>query len=580
LFSRRGGPFLLTLTRFALGNTIFPSKGASVKIALCQANPTVGDLAANSELIAAMAARAAGMGADVALFGELALVGYPPRDLLLKNAFLTDAARAIETLASRISGITAVVGTVTPAEGDGRLHNSAVVISSGRVSAVAHKRLLPTYDVFDEERYFAPGTETLVVEVAGKKAALTICEDAWNDADFWNGRPAWWGKKTYSADPLADAVAAGAQVVLNLSASPFQSGKGGLRAEMLAFSARKHGIPMALVNQVGGNDELVFDGASFGVSADGELTAPAKSFDEDIVIFDTDAPRSIERPTAPVADEVFDALVLGTRDYVHKCGFKSGIVGLSGGIDSSLVAAVAAEALGAENVIGCLMPSMYSSAGSLTDAEALAANLGIETVTIPIADIYGAFTSALSESFAGTSTGLAEENIQARIRGTILMALSNKLGGIVLSTGNKSEVSVGYCTLYGDMAGGLDVIGDVPKTLVWEIARRLNRDREVIPPQCITKPPSAELRPDQLDEDSLPPYELLDRVLKLYVEEEKGASEIIAAGFDAATVERVVRLVDTSEYKRKQAAPVLKVTGRAFGFGRRMPIAQRYRQSF
>ncbi|MHC4715327.1 MAG: NAD+ synthase, partial [Planctomycetota bacterium] len=347
---------------------------------------------------------------------------------------------------------------------------------------------------------------------------------------------------------------------------------------MLAFTAKKYGVPVAFVNQVGGNDELVFDGSSVGITADGRVAAACAQFREDLVVFDTESTAEVESPSPVDEEEVFTALVLGTRDYVHKCGFKKGVVGLSGGIDSALVGVIATEALGAANVTGVLMPSMYSGAASLADARALVASLGIQSVLIPIGDVYNSFVAALSEVFTGTQPGLAEENLQARIRGTILMALSNKFGGLVLSTGNKSEVSTGYCTLYGDMAGGLDVLGDVPKTFVYSIARWINREREIIPASSITKPPSAELKPDQRDQDTLPPYEVLDQVLRLYIEEEKGAGEILAAGFDPDTVARTITLVDRSEYKREQAAPVLKVTGRAFGFGRRMPIAQKYRQ--
>ena len=550
-----------------------------MKIALCQVNPTVGDLSGNAEKIADFTHRAGELGADLALFGELALAGYPPKDLLLKNAFIDDQLAALNDLAARTRGVTAVVGVAARhVNEDHLLHNSAAVLGDGAVVALGHKRLLPAYDVFDEERYFTPGAETLLFEAAGVKAAVTICEDAWNDGDFWGKHPAWAGKKTYVNDPVRDAAAAGAEVILNLSASPFQLGKGKLRREMLSFSAKKYGLPLAFVNQVGGNDELIFDGASLGISASGEVTARCRAFGEDLVIFDTEAgePVAVEEP-APEG-EAFDALVLGVRDYAHKCGFKTGVVGLSGGVDSALVSVIAAEALGSENVTAVLMPSMHSSPGSVSDAEALAANIAMPTVTVPITPVYEAFIDVLGEVFKGAEPGVAEENIQARVRGMILMAISNKFGGLVLSTGNKSEVSVGYCTLYGDMAGGLDVLGDVPKTFVWDIARWINRNGEVIPKATIEKPPSAELRPGQRDQDTLAPYEILDEVLRLYIEEERGAGEIIRMGFDRDVVAQTVRMVDASEYKRKQAAPVLKVTGRAFGFGRRMPIAQRYRQ--
>jgi NAD+ synthase (glutamine-hydrolysing) len=552
-----------------------------LKIALCQIDPTVGDISGNADKIVEFAGRAAERGAQVALFPELSLVGYPPRDLLLKEAFIRDQLRALEGLAKRISGVTAVVGFASRDCPEGMLlHNSAAVIAAGQIVAVGTKRLLPTYDVFDEERYFCPGSTTATFEVAGKRVGVTICEDAWNDRDFWGSRPAWSGKKTYTADPVADAAAEGVSLLLNLSASPYSLGKEPVRREMFAFSARKYGMPIAFVNQVGGNDELIFDGRSLGISAEGRIVAACKAFEEDMTIFDTDAKASAGtlRLDMPEEEEAFKALVVGTRDYARKCGFSKAIIGLSGGIDSSLVAVVAAEALGAANVTGVLMPSMYSSEGSVTDAQALVANLGIRSVTVPIKGIYEAFISELAPPFKDTAPDITEENIQARIRGTILMAMSNKFGGLLLSTGNKSEVSVGYCTLYGDMAGGLDVIGDVLKTFVYRIARWINTQTPVIPENSITKPPSAELRPNQTDQDSLPPYEVLDAILEQYVEEEKAIDEIVALGFDPAVVLRTVRLVDLSEYKRKQAAPVLKITGRAFGFGRRMPIAQRYRQ--
>ena len=552
-----------------------------VKIAMCQCNPTVGDLEGNGRKIEGFAARAKAAGADLAVFSELALVGYPPRDLLIKDAFIRDELAALEALASRMGNMPAIVGFVSRNSDDRRfLHNSAAVITAGRITAVAHKRLLPTYDVFDEERYFAPGEKSTVSVVGGARLGVTICEDGWNDADFWRARKSWSGRKTYPHDPVADAVRAGADVIVNLSASPYSLGKESLRREMFAFTAAKYGRPVVFVNQVGGNDELVFDGRSFAIGADGRIAAAAKAFEEDMVLFDTEAKTRLTAgaPDMPAEEEVFRALVLGTRDYARKCGFTKGVVGLSGGVDSALVGVIAAEALGPKNVTGVLMPSMYSSPGSISDATALVRNLGMNHALVPIADVYKAFLSILSETFAGTHPDVTEENIQARVRGTILMAISNKFGGLLLSTGNKSEVSTGYCTLYGDMAGGLDVLGDVLKTSVYRIARWVNRNEEVIPQGSITKPPSAELKPNQTDQDTLPPYEVLDAILREYVEEEKGAAEIVAMGFDAEVVARTIRMVDSSEYKRKQAAPVLKVTGRAFGFGRRMPMAQRYRQ--
>ena len=555
-----------------------------MRIALCQMNPTVGDIAGNADKIVACAERARSAGAQLAVFPELALIGYPPRDLLIKEAFIRDEEKALSDLARRIRGIAAIVGHASRDCDDGRLlHNAAAVIRDGRVVAEAHKALLPTYDVFDEERYFCSGGEALVVEIAGKRVGVTICEDAWNDLDFWKGKAPWWGRKRYDRNPVAEVAARGIDVLVNLSASPYSRDKEPVRRAMFAAAAAKYRVPLAFVNQVGGNDELVFDGRSLGFARDGSIVAACAAFEEDMVVFDTDAamPRRVEdfpSLAMSVEEEVFRALVAGTRDYARKCGFSKALVGLSGGIDSSLVAVIAAEALGAENVTGVLMPSMYSSPGSIADAEHLARNLGIATATVPIADMQNAFLKNLEGVFAGMRPDVTEENIQARIRGIILMAISNKFGGLLLSTGNKSEVSVGYCTLYGDMAGGLDVIGDVLKTAVYRISRWVNSRRPVIPENSITKPPSAELRPNQTDQDSLPPYDVLDAILQEYVEEERSAGEIVAMGFDPETVLRTVRMVDLAEYKRKQAAPVLKVSGRAFGFGRRMPIAQRYRQ--
>ncbi len=550
-----------------------------MKIALCQLNPTVGDLPGNVAKISDFLARAKALGADVALLSELALTGSPPRDLLLKEAFLDDQDAALSELAAGIHGITAVVGMAARHTEDKRLlYNSAAVIADGRIIAVGHKRLLPNYDIFDDRRYFTPGSETLIFTVAGMKAAVTICEDAWNEAGFWSTNSRLTGQKTYEHNPIEDCARAGAQVILNLSASPFQAGKCELRRRMLSFAAAKYGLPLAFTNQVGGNDEFIFDGASLGVSGKGRITACCRSFEEDLVLFDTHSQEEVkvEQPSPP--EEVFRALVLGVRDYMEKCAFESAIVGLSGGIDSALVCVIAAEALGRRNVSGVIMPSMHTSESSLADANALAASIGISTVTVPITPVYDAFMESLHDLFKDEKPGIAEENIQARARATILMAISNKFGGMVLATGNKSEVSVGYCTLYGDMAGGLDVLGDVPKTLVWEMSRWINTNGVVIPPVIIEKAPSAELAPGQTDQDTLPPYDVLDEIVRLYIEEERGAAEIIRMGYDREVVASAVRMIDTSEYKRRQSAPVLKVTGRAFGFGRRMPIAQRYRE--
>ena len=547
-----------------------------MKIALAQLNPTVGDLDGNVRRILDSCARAARAGARLVVTPELSLVGYPPRDLLLKPRFVTDNLAALERLAGQVGPTALVVGYV---DRTGRtrglpLYNAAALLADGRVLARKYKRLLPTYDVFDERRYFEPGDETAVVAWGGLKLGLSICEDIWTQE---SAGPA---ARLYDGNPVADLVEAGADVVINMSASPFVMGKFAQRAELVRAQALRHGRPVVYVNQVGGNDELIFDGASFAVNAGGEVLAQLKAFEEDLGFVDLAG----GQPAGDLAQLPTDvealrlALVLGLRDYMRKTGFAKAVVGLSGGVDSSLVAYLAAEAVGSQNVFGIAMPSRYSSAHSVADARALASNLGIRFQMIPIDGPHAAFEEALAEAFAGRGPDVTEENIQARVRGTILMGLSNKFGCLVLATGNKSEVSVGYCTLYGDMVGGLAVIGDVPKTLVYALCRHTNETdaRSPIPERVLTKAPSAELRPGQKDEDSLPPYDVLDPILDAYVRDERSYDEIVAAGFDPQTVSRVVRMVDRNEYKRKQAAPVLKVTSRAFGFGRRMPIAQRY----
>ncbi|KPJ74037.1 MAG: NAD synthetase [Planctomycetes bacterium DG_20] len=547
-----------------------------MKIALAQLNPTVGDLDGNVRRILDSCARAARAGARLVVTPELSLVGYPPRDLLLKPRFVADNLAALERLAGQVGPTALVVGYV---DRTGRtrglpLYNAAALLADGRVLARKYKRLLPTYDVFDERRYFEPGDETAVVAWGGLKLGLSICEDIWTQE---SAGPA---ARLYDGNPVADLVEAGADVVINMSASPFVMGKFAQRAELVCAQALRHGRPVVYVNQVGGNDELIFDGASFAVNAGGEVLAQLKAFEEDLGFVDLAG----GQPAGDLAQLPTDvealrlALVLGLRDYMRKTGFAKAVVGLSGGVDSSLVAYLAAEAVGSQNVFGIAMPSRYSSAHSVADARALASNLGIRFQMIPIDGPHTAFEEALAEAFAGRGPDVTEENIQARVRGTILMGLSNKFGCLVLATGNKSEVSVGYCTLYGDMVGGLAVIGDVPKTLVYALCRHVNETdaRSPIPERVLTKAPSAELRPGQKDEDSLPPYDVLDPILDAYVRDERSYDEIVAAGFDPQTVSRVVRMVDRNEYKRKQAAPVLKVTSRAFGFGRRMPIAQRY----
>jgi NAD+ synthetase len=479
----------------------------------------------------------------------------------------------------RLAGATGPVGLIVGFVGENPVRpgrettNAVALLQHGRVLAARAKMLLPTYDVFDEDRYFEPAIENQPVEFNGRRIGLTICEDLWNDEDFWRDR-------RYRRNPAAELAAAGAECLVNVSASPWHLGKNRVRHAMLASLVAKTGRPLLYCNLVGGNDELVFDGASLAFDARGQLLARGALFAEDFVIADTGVAAPATDPDDFSDEEkLYRALVLGLRDYLHKCGFQSALLGLSGGIDSALTAALAAEALGPENVRGVSLPSPYSSAGSLEDARVLAANLGIRYDVIPIEAAFATVKQQLAPVFAGLAEDVTEENLQARLRGVILMALSNKFGSLLLTTGNKSELAVGYCTLYGDMCGGLAVIADVPKTMVYRLARWINREREIIPAASLTKPPSAELRPNQTDQDSLPPYEVLDAILEAYVVEGRSAEEIVAAGFEAATVRRVIRLIDLSEYKRRQAAPGLKVTSKAFGVGRRIPIAQRYREA-
>jgi NAD+ synthase (glutamine-hydrolysing) len=544
-----------------------------VKIALAQINPTVGDFEGNTKKIIDFAREAASARADVVMFPELAVCGYPPADFLDKPSFVTRCTEATAEIAATATAGTPLAilcGYVTPAPpGSGKqVANSAALLRNGVVEFVQSKRLLPFYDVFDEQRYFAPAEKQSLHSLGGERLALTICEDAWNDKLFWQSR-------LYAVDPVEELMRGGGSLILNISASPYYRGKRELRHRMLAAIAQRHHASVVMVNQVGGNDSLVFDGASFALGPDGEIVAQARSFAEDLVFFDSTALTGDRRTVDPSEDAaVYQALVLGTRDYVRKCGFSKVLVGLSGGVDSALVAAIAVDALGKENVTTIGMPSQYSSAGSIEDARALAANLGICFKTIPIHDLFGQYTQALAPLFAGRDSDLTEENIQSRIRGSLLMALSNKFNALVLTTGNKSEMSVGYCTLYGDMVGALAVIGDVVKTEVYQLCRYLNRERTVIPQAILEKAPSAELRPGQKDTDSLPPYEVLDPILQAYVERYETPEQIAAKyHFDLATVSQVVKLVERSEYKRQQAAPVLKVTSKSFGMGRRFPIA-------
>jgi NAD+ synthase (glutamine-hydrolysing) len=545
-----------------------------MKIALLQVNPTVGDVAGNARLILDALRTASAAGADLAATPELSLVGYLPRDLLLNPGFVRRSWEALDALARDAQDLAPVlVGLPEPNPSDeGRpLFNTAVLLRGGRAEQRFRKALLPTYDVFDEDRYFEPYHGAQLLDIAGTRIGISICEDIWNDRDFWK-------RRRYHHDPIDELAAAGAALVVNMSASPFTAGKHRRREEMLGSMALKHRLPIAYVNQYGGNDDLVFDGRSSVFAADGATIARGRSFDADVLVCDVAGGRAIGAATdLDVESEIWRALALGTRDYCRKCGFSSVVLGLSGGIDSALTAAIAADALGADKVLGVLMPSPYSSPGSIGDARELAANLGIETMTLPIEPLMRTFDGTLRAALGADPPGVAAENIQARIRGNLLMALSNTRGALLLTTGNKSELSVGYCTLYGDMSGGLAVIADVPKTMVYRVAQWRNDTaaRPVIPAATITKPPSAELRPDQTDQDSLPPYEILDDILQRHIERHQTAEEIVAAGLDSDTVARVLRLVRLAEFKRKQAAPGLKVTDRAFGTGWRMPIAAR-----
>ena len=542
-----------------------------MKIALAQINPTVGDFSGNLEKIVAASHRAAALGARLAVFSELVICGYPPADFLEKPSFLARCRSAVDELAEATRDLpTAVLaGVALPSDGEtGKpAVNAAVLLDGGRLLLEQHKCLLPFYDVFDEQRYFAPARSQQVVELDGVRLAITICEDAWNDKNFWQ-------RRLYTVDPMEELMRQNPAVHINLSSSPYWHGKRAMRRQMLAAIARRDGIPMLMTNQVGGDDSLLFDGSSVVLNARGELIAQAASFEEDLVLVDP-----FEAPQVPVPDEddtaaAYHALVLGTRDYVRKCGFHKALVALSGGIDSALVAAIAKDALGAENVVAVGMPSPYSSAGSVDDSRRLAANLGIRFEVIDISALFEQYNLSLAPLFAGTQPDTTEENIQSRIRGVLMMALSNKFSALVLTTGNKSEMGVGYCTLYGDMVGALAVIGDLVKTRVYAVCRWLNRSGEVIPEAILTKPPSAELRPGQMDTDSLPPYEVLDPILEAYVERYETPESIAREnGFPLELVQQVVRLVERSEYKRQQAAPVLKVTTKSFGMGRRFPIA-------
>jgi NAD+ synthase (glutamine-hydrolysing) len=548
-----------------------------MQIALGQINTTVGDVTGNTDLVLGKATEAAARGAEIIVFPELTLNGYPPRDLVEKESFLERTEFELNRLAEAtrnldIAILCGYVGRV-PESGGKRATNSAAVLEKGKITFRTHKMLLPTYDVFDEARYFVPAQQQELCTIRGRKAAIIICEDAWNDKEYWEGR------RLYKRDPVEELARAGADILLTINASPYYMGKRALRQGIFQATAKRFGLPVVYVNQVGGNDQLIFDGSSFALDANGDMLASAPSFREDLVLVDVEAGTGdVHRDLADENEAVYDALVLGTRDYIRKCGFRKVLIGLSGGIDSSLTAAIAVEAVGAENVTGVGMPGPYSSEGSVTDARVMAEKLGINFHLISIKPAYHSFLEELSPVFAGMPMDVTEENLQARLRGVTLMALSNKMGAMVLTTGNKSELAVGYCTLYGDMCGGLAVISDVPKTLVYELTRLANRRHAgAIPDDVLTKPPSAELRPDQKDSDSLPPYEVLDQILKGYIEQNKAPAAIaMQIGANEALVRDIINKVDRNEYKRQQAAPGLKVTTKAFGVGRRVPIAQRF----
>jgi NAD+ synthase (glutamine-hydrolysing) len=544
-----------------------------MKLYIGQINPTIGALHGNAELIRNAYAAGVAAGADVVIVPELAVTGYPPRDLLDREVFVNAALATKESLVAMTGDVALVFGCITRNAGwcGKPLHNTAIVAQNGRVLLEQHKALLPTYDVFDELRYFEPATSGRVVELCGRRAGIAICEDFWFDDEVL-------GTKIYCENPVDQLARQGAELIINISASPFNARKRESRYELFSAIARRYRIPLVYVNQIGGNDELLFDGSSIVIDAEGETTYCAPAFTEHGALVSLNGQRCDSVHALGEEEEIGLALVLGLRDYIRKCGFLDVVVGLSGGIDSAVTAAICVEALGAEHVTGIAMPSPFSSQSSIDDARSLAENLGIAFHLVPIGEIYKGFDCSFRKLFGNETFDITNENVQARIRGNILMAWSNRTGAMVVSTGNKSELAVGYCTLYGDMAGGLALLGDVYKTMVYRVAHWLNREREVIPASSITKPPSAELRPNQTDQDSLPPYETLDAILKLYIEEWKEVDEIVAAGFERPLVEKILRTVDSNEFKRRQAAPTIRVSEKAFGSGRQMPIAQRWRR--
>ncbi len=541
-----------------------------MKIAICQINPVIGDFEYNSSLILEATGKARLSACSLAVFPELALMGYPPKDLLEKPAFIKENLRRLETLATQVKGISVLCGYVekNPRKTGKELTNSVALIQDGRITGKGGKRLLPTYDVFDEARYFEPVPESLKFELEGKKLGVTICEDIWNVGDYE-------GVPKYGLDPPGDLAEKGIDILVNISASPYTLKKRLIRKEIIQTISTRFHIPTVFCNQVGGNDDLIFDGSSMVVDGRGSPILLGDEFEPDLLFWDTDVKYpEIPVPFAQIESSILKALVMGTRDYVLKCGFKKVLLGLSGGIDSALVAVIAQQALGSHSVMGVSMPSPYTSEMSRQDAARLAENLGIRFEEIPITDIYGSYNAALKELFKGLEEGVTEENIQARIRGNLLMSLSNKFGALLLTTGNKSEMAMGYCTLYGDMSGGLAVISDLPKTLCYRLARHINEDKEIIPERIITRPPSAELRPDQTDQDSLPPYEILDDILEAAVVMNLGFDDIVTKGHDPVIVRNVMRRLAMNEYKRRQAPPGLKITTKAFGYGRRYPIAR------